>query len=274
MHSEKRCTAVLRAGRLPRDPWLGVLYRDRQVQMELRLQGDVLWSGVWQVDIRRGGRSVHPVSEWEEVLWVSDEGVDFVELGARFSEGIRVERQILLAEDHFLLLADAILAPRPGKLGYRACLPLAPGIRFDGAEDSREGVLAGRRRRAMVLPLALPEWRADARVGRLTQRGHGLELCQSAQGRAMFAPLFFDLRPGRFRRPLTWRQLTVAENLAAQPPDVAVGYRVVVGRQQWLIYRSLAAKANRTLLGHNLATEMLVARFHRNGDVAPLLEIE
>ena len=31
---------------------------------------------------------------------------------------------------------------------------------------------------------------------------------------------------------------------------------------------------NRTLLGHNLATEMLIARFDKKGEVEPLIEIE
>ena len=90
----------------------------------------------------------------------------------------------------------------------------------------------------------------------------------------MLAPLLVDLRPGRMTRRLTWRHLTVAEDLRAQPSDVAVGYRVRIGKHQWLIYRSLAPTGNRTLLGHNLTTEMLVARFDRDGEVEPLLEIE
>jgi hypothetical protein len=68
--------------------------------------------------------------------------------------------------------------------------------------------------------------------------------------------------------------LTVGESLAAVPPEVAAGYRVAVGRRQWLVYRALAHKGNRTLLGHNLSTEFLVARFSQDGEVAPLIEIE
>ena len=75
-------------------------------------------------------------------------------------------------------------------------------------------------------------------------------------------------------RPVTWRQLTVGESLRAQPRDVAVGYRVAIGSRQWLIYRSLAAAASRTLLGHNLSSETLVARFARSGEVKTLIEIE
>jgi len=49
---------------------------------------------------------------------------------------------------------------------------------------------------------------------------------------------------------------------------------VALGNRQWLIYRSLGQPGNRTLLGHNLSTEMLVARFDKSGEVEPLIEIE
>jgi hypothetical protein len=159
-------------------------------------------------------------------------------------------------------------------INYRGALPLCGGIAFRGAAASREGFLVGRKRRALVLPLALPEWRGDVRVGELAQTGAGLELFQGAEGCRLLAPLFIDLDRRRMTRRLTWRQLTVAASLAVQPHDVAVGYRVAIGKRQWLIYRSLARKASRTLLGHNLVSELLVARFDRSGEVEPLLEVE
>ena len=66
----------------------------------------------------------------------------------------------------------------------------------------------------------------------------------------------------------------MAENRQRVPRDAAVGYRVMVGRRQWLFYRSLAPRGNRTLLGHNLSTEMLAARFTKAGTVEKLVEIE
>jgi hypothetical protein len=101
-----------------------------------------------------------------------------------------------------------------------------------------------------------------------------MELRQSAAGCSLFAPLFFDLDRRRFGKPLTWRQLTVGESFAVQPADAAVGYRVSTGGKQWLIYRSLTPSRNRTLLGHNLSSETLVARFSRKGEVESLIEIE
>ena len=62
--------------------------------------------------------------------------------------------------------------------------------------------------------------------------------------------------------------------LAPVPPEVAVGFRVSIGQEQWIIYRSLARLGNRTLLGHNLATESLIARFGKDGEVTSIVEIE
>jgi hypothetical protein len=49
---------------------------------------------------------------------------------------------------------------------------------------------------------------------------------------------------------------------------------VQIGRLQWLVYRSLAQPAVRTVLGKNLLSEFLVGRFLSDGKVDTLLEIE
>jgi hypothetical protein len=147
-------------------------------------------------------------------------------------------------------------------------------IAFRAAEETWEGYLVGKRPLAHVLPLALPEWRQCTPVGALRFREEGLQLELEATGSAMFAPLFIDLNPRRFGKAITWRQLTVAESLQIQPPDVAAAYRVQCGKKQWLLYRSLASRGNRTVLGHNLCSEFLCARFERRGEVTALVEIE
>ena len=106
----------------------------------------------------------------------------------------------------------------------------------------------------------------------------------------MCRPHFYSQQDGTSTRPSHWQsqwhsvqyhtpvphcpQLTVAESWANQPNDVAVGYCVAISRKQWLLYRSLMPPRSRTLLGHNLSTETLVARFDRRGQVEPLIEIE
>jgi hypothetical protein len=125
-----------------------------------------------------------------------------------------------------------------------------------------------------VLPLALPEWRAAAAMGSLEAAPGGLLLRQQTRARGLYAPLFIDLGPHRMKWPLTWRQLTVGEKLQIQKPDVAVGYRVQVGGDQWLFYRSLAAPASRTLLGQNVLHEFYAARFDTEGEADELLAVD
>ncbi len=69
-------------------------------------------------------------------------------------------------------------------------------------------------------------------------------------------------------------RLTVAESLEVVPSDVAVGYRVQCGDDQWVVYRSLKEPANRTVLGQNTAAELFVARFFRTGECEELLAID
>jgi hypothetical protein len=188
-----------------------------------------------------------------------------------------VERQILLGRmDGFLLLVDHLQNPLAADLRHVWELPLAGGVEFQGDIETRDGLLVmGSKPKARALPLALPEWRIDPRMGELTMGDGRLQLSQQTHARAMACPLFLDLKPRRASKPCTWRQLTVAESLAIQPSDVAVGYRIQCGKQQWLVYRSQAARANRTVLGQNTASEFFAARFMaKTGGVEDLVEIE
>jgi hypothetical protein len=267
--------SVLRSGWPASDARLVAVYHDESVRVEIGSRKQVFWSGEWGLEVLQDGQPLRPTGPWEEVCWESAGGVDYLELEIDLGSGVRVQRHLALAgKDNFVFLADSILGSRPARLEYRGWLRLAPGMSLAPAKASREGFVEGRGRRALVLPLALPEWRIDTRPGALAMVEDRMELSQSATGSALFAPLFVDLDRRRFARPYTWRQLTVGENLAIQPPDVAVGYRVMVGRQQWLVYRSLAPAANRSLLGHNLVSGMLLARFDRKGEVESLVEIE
>jgi hypothetical protein len=274
-HSEWSAVSILRAGWPRKEPRLTAVWPGKQVDIELDSGSDILWSGRWELEVRCDGRPLEPQSEWEEVCWYSDDEVDYLELEISLGEQARVQRHMLLArEDRVLLVADAILGRERSKFEYRGVLPLAGAIRFQPASDTREGLLIGKKPRALVLPLALPEWRCDPRGGTLAATGRGLELTQSCEGSALFAPLFLDLDNRRLKRAFTWRPLTIAENRRTLARDEAAGYRVMIGKDQWLVYRTLGEAGNRTLLGHNLVSQMLVARFSTEGEVDPLVEIE
>lgn len=290
IRSEPGEAAILRTDWSADSQQVTVAWHEPSIRIEIRSARQVFCAGPWTLDVEIDGRPARGASRWEEVCWVSDDDVDYLELQATLEGGHRVQRHLLLARaDGFLWMGDSILGPNatpgdngqaatagdvaPHRMACRMQLPLCPGVKASQASETWDVELRGPKAVARVLPLALPEWRCDQPRGELrTARGR-LELRQEAEGRNLFATLFVDLQPNRAGRPLTWRQLTVGESLRRVPDDVAVGYRVQIGRQQWLFYRSLAAKDNRTLLGTNTADEMLAARF-AEGRAEALLQVE
>jgi hypothetical protein len=221
------------------------------------------------------GQPAEPASDWEEVCWHTDEDVDYLEVEMDLGGRWRIQRQMMLArEDLFLFVGDALLGPAAAEIEYCCTWPLRSDVEVEFEDDTREAQLTRRGAAALALPLALPEWRAEPCNGALRHTEQGLELTLHSDKRRLYAPLFVALDRRRIRAKRTWRQLTVGENLRIQPPDVAVGYRLQLGGQQWLTYRSLGPQANRSLLGQNLSSEFLMGRFTRAGEVEELLEIE
>ena len=221
------------------------------------------------------GRPLSVESGWDDVCWQTDDDADYLEIEAQLTDGWRLQRQIFLAHrDRFVLLADALLGEQPAALQYRSSLPVGADVEFEPAPETTEGFLVAGKRRALVLPLALPEWQSAVRGEKLAATPAGLELRVAVRGRSLFAPLFIDLDRRRIDRPATWRQLTVGENSSRVPRDFAAGFRVQRGRQQWLFYRSLIAGGVRSVLGQQLTREFMAGRFQRSGCVHTLLEIE
>ena len=257
-------------------PVLALDYSSPDLELECWSGAKRLIAGTWTWETTLDGKRLEPIGSWHESCWFSDEDVDYLELSMDLTGGARLERQILLARDElFLLLSDYIIDTRGGELCHRYRLPLDGEVEFKPEQETREGLLVAGKAVARVLPLALPEWRNDPRIGQLTENGSRLQLEQKREGSNLACPLFIDLKRTRAKKECTWRQLTIAQSLEIQSDDVAVGYRVQCAKDQWLIYRSLTEPANRTLLGQNLSNECLVARFLApEGEVDELLEIE
>ncbi|MFO0900678.1 MAG: hypothetical protein U0836_24885 [Pirellulales bacterium] len=272
--SEESQCAVLWSDWSPKAARLTVAYAERECRLDLSSGAVGLFRGAANPRLTIDGRPLALESDWEQICWQSDADVDYLELEVDLSAGWRVQRHLLLARrDRFLLLADAVLGERPAGIEYELALPLGES-QFQSSSETTEGWILSKRRQFSVLPLALPEWQSAARGAGLSAVAESLVYRASARGQAMFAPLLFDLDSTRSRQPLTWRQLTVAASRVIQKGDVAVGYRAQLGRQQWMVYRSLGERANRTLLGHNTAYEFVVGRFLRTGHVDTLLQIE
>jgi hypothetical protein len=274
-NSEWAKVAVLRPNWLRGSARMVVDYRDPAMQTELTVGDRTLWTGRWTTDVSVDGRMVDPVSDWEELCWHSDDDVDYLELQLELEGDWRLQRQLLMVrEDKFLFAADALLGQRPATIRYESCLPLAEDVVCRPEKETRESYLVHRQLAGLVLPLALPEWRSAQADGCLKADGSQLWQVRELNAPRMYLPLFVDLDRNRLRKPVTWRHLTVGCRLQNEPPSAAAGYRVQIGREQWLFYRSLGPAENRTLLGQNLLHEFYAARFGVDGTTEDLLAID
>ncbi|MEQ8836939.1 MAG: hypothetical protein RID07_09065, partial [Lacipirellulaceae bacterium] len=273
--------AILRTNWSRKAARVAVDFSGSAIQLEVSAGGRTLFAGPWDFGSEADGTLLRPTGTWEEVCWFSDEEVDYLELSIDLVGGGTLERQILLArDDDFLLLADNVMRPQADLITHTWSLPLAEGVAFEPNSETREGLLVSEKAIGKVLPLALPEWRVDPRGGTLVaeveeDKPTQLTLRQQQPLEAICAPLFIDLNPRRAQKECTWRQLTVAESLETVSRDVAVAFRAQCGKDQWVMYRSLADTANRTFIGQNISSEFFVARFLApEGEAEELIEID
>ena len=238
----------------------------------------LLVEGPWQWEAWAGGRALEAEGPWTVSCWESDRKATFLEITAPLSGGRQLERQVVvLPRDRIVVLADTVTTPTgaaaPAELRYRGVVPLAGSLERDAAAETREIVVFDTTMRFMALPLGLPEWRSAGRGGFESSEA-GLVLSQEGVGGRLYAPLWLDCHASRIGGPLTWRHLTVADTRLNLPPHQATGFRVQSGHEQWLLYRSLDAARNRTLLGCNVSCEFLLGRIKKSGEVARTLEIQ
>lgn len=272
-HSEWSQLAVLRSSwQSKRANHLAVSFNEGHCLGQLTCGQIPVWAGDLMPEVRVEGKRVSFVGDWEEVCWSSDDDMDYIELEIELKGSWKLQRQLMVArEDDFVYLADAVLGPRSAPIDYRLELPWrTEKIECSPQDETTEIRIETTKPLGWILPLALPEWKVDRHAGMFD----GRTLHQTANGSAIYTPLFFDLNAKRRSKTHTWRQLTVAQDLDILSRDVAVAYRIQVGRKQWVVYRSLGPTGNRTFMGHNLISEFLVARFLKNGEVENLIEIE
>ncbi|HEX4413996.1 MAG TPA: hypothetical protein VH107_10245 [Lacipirellulaceae bacterium] len=276
LNSDWSSITIMSDGWSQRDARLAVSYGNIDPAIDISVAGDRIFSGAWKAQTTCDGAAVEPVGEWEQLCWEHGKRFDFLELGLSLTSGLRLERQILFGRaDRVLYFADIVfdIERQPRNLQHSVSFPLANSILWRPEAETRDGILAGVRARAAVMPLALREWRAEPRGGSLSERESRLTLTQAANGRAICCPIFIDLDCKRSGKQRTWRQLTVGDMLEVVPSDIAVGYRIQSGDDQWLFYRSLGQPGNRTLLGHNIAGEFCAGRFV-DGKFKEWIEIE
>ena len=260
---------------------------DQSVLLEVAVMKEPILFGLWTFDIHLGGKALLPAGEWTTICEHKERNCDYLEIDLPLAEDYRLQRSLLLDhKDKVLLVSDTILADEDQKtnksLSYCAEFYVSPKLRAKTSAEATEVEFRPVGRHAApafrVLPLALPEWRTAKQTGlvsgTLTETEGTLLLRQESTGRSLFAALFFDLDADRLGKRYTWRQLSVGENLQRVREDQAVGYRIQLGLEQFLLYRSLTPPASRTLLGHNLVDDFCFARFDPKTGVDPLIAVE
>ena len=260
---------------------------DRSVLLEVALRNEPILFGLWTFDVRLGKKTLMPDGKWSKICEHTERGCDYIEIELPLTGDYRLQRSLLVNhKDKVLLLIDAVLADdeqdTSGLLSYCAEFYVSPKLRAKTFADATEIEFrpTGRGTAPVfrALPLALPEWKTVKPTGlvsgTLTETEGTLVLRQESTGKSLFVPLFFDLDAERLGKRYTWRQLSVGENLRRVPEDEAVGYRIQLGEDQFLLYRSLTPIANRTVLGHNLMDDFCFARFDPETGVDPLIAVE
>jgi len=257
-------------------PRLAVRHDLEPLIVELESREEVVMSGTWGTTILIDGTPVSPTGAWDQIGWQSDDDGDYLELEQEWTDGVKLQRLIFLArEDKFLWVMDTVLPESPAdKIQYQSQPPIVSHAQLGTAADTNEVFIDLPGSKVTLLPVGINEWQSESSLGKIGVVDEKLSLQQIGSGRGLVVPMFFDLTKKGQGKPLTWRQLTVADKLVIQTRDQAVAYRVQTGTGHWAFYRSLTSKASRTFLGVNLISESLVARFDENGDIEKLLEVE
>jgi hypothetical protein len=244
-------------------------------ELRLSIFGTPLLWGSWTIDVAVDGQPVELGEAWSCVCWSSDGDGDYIELQQRLPNGLRIERQALLArEDRLLVLADAVSGAGEARIDYAARLPLVEAAQATADRQTRECRLRIDRLAARVFPLALPDDRIQSTPGSFGPAGEALELKQTARG-GLYAPVVLDWNPRRRRGDADWRTLTVAEDLRRVTPAEAWAHRLRIADFQLLVYRSLTGtRPLRTVLGQHTANETLMGRFDEEGEVEAYVMVE
>ena len=249
---------------------LMVCYEGRDLSLEMTAGKARLINGPLQTTITLAGTSLKPLDDWEVTCEYSDDDVHYLELEQLQTEGYAVQRQLMVVrEDRCCFIADAVVRRREANskssteapIEYQMRIPLSKSIESCPEEETAELYLCDAKRQALVLPLSSNEWRLSEKDVSVRQAADH-HLVVSARGTdQLFVPLWFDLARNRFRKKRTWRKLTVGEQLAPVPRSKAAAFRVQVGDEQWVFYRSLAEQVPRTFFGKQMIADFYCARF-------------
>ncbi|MEM8913375.1 MAG: hypothetical protein AAGC97_16535 [Planctomycetota bacterium] len=251
--------------------------------------------GPMQTMVEVDGTAYFPSGPWESTCEFTDDDVHYIEFeqvhapdnpldtGSRDDQQVTLQRQFMVVrDDRAVMIADSIMRGSDGthpEIRTVMRLPVDPSMQTSENSETREVFLGettsprstkqhGKSRlRAMMIPLAANEWRVGTTVSRLSVTEDRIASLAATGKSQVFNPLWIDFQSRRFTRKRTWRQLTVCETLRLVPPDEAVAFRVQVGSEHWVVYRSMRPSGAggfipRSFMGKHLLADFFAARFH------------
>ena len=225
-----------------------------------------LLSGEWDLVIQKDGEVLETDVGWSDVCWFSDDDVDYLEIESAVEGRCRIQRQMMLVrEEGLMFFSDTLLADEKGHWSIDSTWELGSDIEVRSSAKTHEAELlnsvkAGERC-GLLLPLALPEWRRQPSSGKLRGESGKLVLHQEVNGTRLYCPLVLSTRKIAKQPAFTWRHLTVAQDLEIQPSQIAQAFRVQIGKEQMVFYRSLAKTVRRSTMGLHLNSEFYAGRF-------------
>lgn len=258
---------------------------DRKTQIEISGGKHILAAGVWDARIWRSDKQLQPTSDWQDLCWHTDDDGHYLELEQVFEGNVKLQRQILmLRDDRCLMLADAVIGAGDDEVRFETEFPLATSVHVEEERETREVLLVDGKVRAMMMPLAMSEWKVGPTMGslRIVDRVNeetelnSLSVVAEVRGKgAVYSPLWLDFDRKRIRQQRTWRRLTIGQKLRLVDPNEASAFRVQSGHDQWIMYRSLNGQHNRTFLGKNLISEFFCGRFDaEDGSIEELVSVD
>jgi hypothetical protein len=270
-YSDATGQALLFAGAGSNADRVGIAYHGLSVECHLWARGRALLAGEFQSELIVDGTAVETLGDWKSTCWSSDDDGDYLEMQLVCSDEVRIDRQFLLSRrGHFALFADAVVTSAPARIEYRLSLPVAGGASMRTHRETRECAVGA----ARVFPVGLPQDRVLSSPGNCFENSGRLHLTQVAKGHGLYLPVVFDWHPRRRRASADWRSLTVTEHRRVVSPDSAAGHRLRVGKEQLLIYRSLAdTREARAVLGQHTRYETVIGSIDA-GELAPIVMVE
>ena len=257
-----------------------------RMNMELSLAGTVVSSGLCDTKISINGQEIAPDGVW--IPSVEEKGSLYTcfEWSRKITQVWKLERLVaVFPDDRLMYMADALIYDGDEsdfEIEYQSRIPLDRRVRIDLKHAAREFKLGLRDKNkesrlttlGQIFPLALDEWRhGDEEVGLIQEKDAIVMRCRG-RGKGLYVPLLIDWDVKRCEGPVTWRHLEVGCDGRRVADDEAVGYRVRLGNEQYLIYRSLGESGARSVLGHHLIADFLFARFNPASEVETLIELE